>query len=77
MSKTRIKHPIMKITGHRVSDKEDRSKANRSLRRKVRMLIKKGIDFFPLLRELSNKWSLTSDGGGYYHKDLDDKFKRK
>lgn len=77
MSKTRIKHPVMKITGHRVSDKEDRSKANRNLRRKVKMLIKKGIDFFPLLRELSNRWSFASDGGGYYCKDLEDKFKRK
>lgn len=77
MSNTRIKHPVMKITGHRVSDKQDRSKANRSLRRKVRMIIKKGLEHFPLLREISDMWNFRSDGGSLYQADLDDKFKRK
>lgn len=67
----------MKITGHRVSDKEDRTKANRNLRRKIKILLKKGLEHFPLLREVSNIWSFASDGGGYYCKDLEDKFKRK
>lgn len=77
MSKSRIKHPIMKITGHRVSDKKDRSTANRKLRRKVKMLIKKGLDFFPILKEISDKWGWNSDGGSYWMNDLDEKFKRK
>jgi len=77
MSKTRIKHPIMKITGHRVSDKEDRSKANRSLRRKVRMIIKKGLEHFPLLREISDMWNFRSDGGSFYQKNFEEKWKRK
>lgn len=77
MSKTRIKHPVIKITGHRSSDKEDRSKANRSLRRKVRMLIKKGLEHFPLLREISDMWNFRSDGGSFYQKNLEEKWKRK
>lgn len=77
MGKTKIKHPVMKITGHRASDKEDRSKANRSLRRKVRMLIKKGLEHFPLLREISDMWNFRSDSGSLYQKNLEEKWKRK
>ena len=77
MGKSRIKHPIKKIVSHRSSDKYDRSIANRRLRHIIKHNLNQGIDFFPILKEISDVWNFNSDGGGYYWKDLEEKYKRK
>lgn len=77
MGKSRTKHPIMKITGPRTSDKEDRHKANRKLRRAVKILIRKGIYFFPVIKELSDIWGFASDGGRHYWRNLNERWRRK
>lgn len=75
MGKSIAKHPFLKIAGK--SDKKSRTVANKRLRCKVRLLLRKGLDFFPLLRELSDLWNFNSDGGSRYYRNLDKKWRRR
>ena len=65
MSRSIAKHNKIKCASN-ISDKLDRSKANRKLRRIVKTLLKMGKEFFPLLREVSDPWDFPSDGLAHY-----------
>ena len=62
MARSRRKTPKIKITGGRVSNKEDRSLANRKFRRRAKVAVK--IDQEPpvSLKEVSDPWGFKSDG---------------
>ncbi len=77
MSRSKRKTPITGITTCE-SEKQDKRKANRKLRRKTREEIKKGNDTLPLLREVSNVWDFGKDGKWYLDiKSFGDHFMRK
>jgi hypothetical protein len=47
------------------TEKENKRKANRNLRRKVKVQIKKGESKLSVLREVSSVWSFDKDGKMY------------
>ena len=53
------------------SEKNDKRIANRRLRRIVKSLIAKGIEFLPVLRDVSNVYTFNKDGKHYWKKDQD------
>lgn len=72
MSKSYRKTPIFGMCGSRVSEKFDKRKANRKLRKRIKSNIKKGYTLiFPLLREVSDVWEFAKDGKIYNHKIID------
>ncbi|HET8839010.1 MAG TPA: hypothetical protein VFM82_08490 [Flavobacteriaceae bacterium] len=48
-----------------ISEKEDKRKANRKLRKIVKQRLKSQHTEFPRLREVSNIWSFQKDGKKY------------
>lgn len=66
MSRSFRRSPFMGCTGAR-SEKEDKRHYNRAIRHKVRQLLHTGEeDIFPLLREMSNVWSMDKDGKFFF-----------
>jgi hypothetical protein len=61
MARSRRRTPIFGITTSR-SEKKDKRRANRVLRRTVRQHLPDLPALLPLLRELSNVWSFDKDG---------------
>lgn len=65
MARSKVKHKYLKCAKS-ISNKDDRSKANRRMRRKTRELLAKGEEFLPLLRDISDPWDFKSDGLAIY-----------
>ena len=61
MSRSKKKNPISGYTTA-VSEKEDKRKANRALRRRVHSMNLRTEQTLPLLREVSDVWSMGKDG---------------
>lgn len=61
MTRSRKKNPFTGITCIE-SEKFDKQKSNRKLRRLVNILLTKGEEIFPSLREVSNRWTFGKDG---------------
>ncbi|MEM9998201.1 MAG: hypothetical protein AAF809_10920 [Bacteroidota bacterium] len=78
MSRSRKKTPIAGITTAR-SEKHDKRLANRRLRRRVRQRLAAGRDGtdLPLLREVSNVWTMEKDGKVYFGSAVHPKLMRK
>ena len=76
MSKSKVKHNKMKCSPD-ISNKKDRSNANRKLRRIARILIKKGEEVLPNLRDISDPWNFTSDGLATYTPIIGTKWERR
>ncbi|WP_026837378.1 hypothetical protein [Gillisia sp. JM1] len=64
MSRSRRKLPIL---GNCLasSEKEEKLKANRKLRRLVREKLSKSLIELPQLKEISNNWNWVKDGKSY------------
>lgn len=79
MSRSRAKTKAMKAGGRRQSDKKDKVSANKKLRRKTRQMIGIGEDEekLPNIRDVSDTWNFSSDGGATYWTDLPEKCMRK
>ena len=60
MSRSYRKTPKAGIAGD--SDKEGKRKANRACRRAQNQAVKRGDESIPLLREVSDVWSMPKDG---------------
>jgi len=77
MSRSRRKNPFIGIAGD--SDKQDKRKANRKLRRVVKetlhMQDADDIENLPTAKEVSNVWSFTKDGK--WRLDPDDEWTEK
>jgi hypothetical protein len=53
------------------SEKEDKQRANRTLRRSVKQVLSSGdFDSIPLMREVSNSYTFAKDGKSYISKDF-------
>lgn len=76
MSRSRSKRNKIKVA-LRISDKLARSKANRKLRKIVKILLKKDEEHFPKLREVSDTWDFPSDGLSFYHPIIGTKLERR
>lgn len=61
MSRSYRKRPFISITKTE-SEKEDKRRANRRLRRKLRQIPPDDDAVLPLQREVSNVWSFGKDG---------------
>lgn len=59
------------------SEKQDKRKANRNYRRKVRISISKGEEFQPMVREVSDVWKFGKDGKTYWWRERGDRIMRK
>lgn len=64
MSRSYRRVKIFPIAGN--SDKEDKRKGNRVLRRAVKIKLRFLLDLFPLLREVCNPYSWNKDGKRYW-----------
>lgn len=64
MSRSRRKTSIRGRTTAN-SEKLDRQKSNRKLRRLVKERMKKREEVLPVLREISDVWDFKKDGKGY------------
>jgi hypothetical protein len=61
MSRSHRKNII--INGHlNISEKKCRSRANKKLRIKVKIRIKKNFETLPILKEVSEVWAFKRDG---------------
>ncbi|GGE95377.1 hypothetical protein [Hymenobacter cavernae] len=60
MARSYRRTPVFAITNAK-SEKQDKRKANRLLRRKVRQ-----GDIYLVLREVSNVWSFSKDGKNFW-----------
>lgn len=67
MSRSRRKTPIAGVSG--VSEKYDKRKNNRKLRKKCKSFLKNGNDLMPLIKEISDPWLMAKDGKMYIDKD--------
>ncbi len=67
VSMSRKHVPIWGIAGG--SDKQDKRKANRALRRLVRESLGAGRDVLPVMREVSDVWVWSKDGKCYWRPD--------
>ena len=63
MSRSRKKHPFSGITTA-TSEKQDKRLANRSLRRRIRVMLATDVevDVLPEMRDVSNIWAMDKDG---------------
>ena len=52
--------------GKGMSDKKDKQSANRKFRRFIRTLLHIREEHMPLVKEISDNWDFTSDGGSRY-----------
>ncbi len=64
MSRSKRNTPKRGITTSE-SEKEEKRRANRTLRKKVKIQIKKGKPVLSKLREISNVWAFSKDGKMY------------
>lgn len=48
------------------SEKQDKRRVNRALRKRVKMAIIHGVDILPTMREVFNQWSMGKDGKKWY-----------
>jgi hypothetical protein len=64
MSRSWRTNPICGITGAS-SEKDDKRRANKLLRRRVRHAIQTHSEVFPVIREVSNVWGFAKDGKQY------------
>ncbi|UII26535.1 hypothetical protein LVD15_25100 [Fulvivirga maritima] len=64
MSRSRRKTKVRGITTAK-SEKEEKRKANRRLRRQVNQKINKEEEVLPELREVSDVWAFSKDGKRY------------
>jgi len=58
MSRSRRKHAIWA----RGSEKGDKRKNNRRLRKRCKDALQKGKEVMPIMREVSDPWDMTKDG---------------
>lgn len=67
MARSKRHTPIFGMTTQE-SEKDDKRRANRRLRRRVREVVAGSIapDVLPVLREVSNPWSMAKDGRSYW-----------
>jgi hypothetical protein len=68
MSRSYRKHLVAGHSGCR-SEKKDKQIANRKLRHRVKLVMKKDVEsevLLPVLREVSDVWCMGKDGKGYY-----------
>lgn len=66
MARSKRHTPIFGMTTHE-SEKADKRRANRRLRRRVREVVSvsDAPDILPALREVSSVWSMAKDGRSY------------
>ena len=64
MSRSRRKTPICPVTCAQ-SEKKDKRRANQLLRRRVKDALQRGDEVLPILREVSDVWSMAKDGKSY------------
>jgi hypothetical protein len=76
MSRSRRKTPARGITTAD-SEKSDKVKAHRKLRRAVRIAIDQNTDALPQEKEVSNKWTMAKDGKGRFDPGLKPELMRK
>lgn len=78
MSRSRKKHPYIKICGGD-SDKKARTIANRKLRRlnKVKLHLDLTDGVYKVLREVSDTWNFPSDGLAWYQSNCKPEWLRK
>jgi len=68
MSRSRRHTPIMGMTLCE-SEKQDKRRANRMLRRIVKGMVRPGTEILPEMREVYNVWKGGKDGKQYYPSD--------
>jgi hypothetical protein len=67
MSRSRRKTPrIAIIGGSHASEKQEKRKYNRKLRRRNKLELKQGKEVFTNKREIINVWSMSKDGKTRY-----------
>jgi hypothetical protein len=64
MARSRRKTPIVSISSS-ASEKQDKRRANRALRRAVNVAVKTGKDDLPVIDDVSNPWAMSKDGKTY------------
>ena len=64
MSRSKRKTPIFGMTTAE-SEKQDKRKANRLLRRLSRAMLGQGEELLPVIREVSSVWAFDKDGKRY------------
>lgn len=69
MGKSRKKNPAGGISCCD-SEKEDKQKANRKLRRAVKQAIQKDSEVIPVLEEVSDPWVMGKDGKTWYSSEV-------
>lgn len=69
MSRSRKKHPFSGNGGD--SEKFDKRKNNRRLRRKSKVALEQGKEILPIMREVSNPWDMAKDGKSRLDKNSD------
>lgn len=69
MSRSRRKHPYHGFACCQ-SEKWDKRYANRRLRHVNRLLLKRGVEMFALLREVSSVWLFGKDGRTRFNPEL-------
>lgn len=68
MSRSRKKNPF---SGHGDSEKWDKRKNNRRLRRKAKVALEQDKEILPIMKEVSNPWNMNKDGKSRLNKDSD------
>lgn len=76
MSRSTRKNPILKHKNS-ISNKIERQRANKKLRRANHIILDVGEEYFKLLREVSDTYAFPSDGLAIYIADVEPKFLRK
>ena len=78
MSRSRKKHPFCGMTTA-TTEKQDKRLANRSLRRRTRVLLSRDVetDVLPELRDVSNHAAMSKDGKTRFDPEQDPKEMRK
>lgn len=76
MSRSYKHTPVHGITGAR-SEKWDKRKANRKLRHRVKEVLVLAPDVLPVLREVSNVWTMNKDGKFWFDPERWPKYLRK
>ena len=69
MSRSRKKNPFSGHGGG--SEKLDKRKNNRRLRRKSKVALEQDKEILPIMKEVSNPWSMSKDGKSLLNKDSD------
>lgn len=79
MSRSKARTKAMKAGGRRQSDKKDKISANKKFRRRTKQMIGVGDEEkIPSgIRDVSDVWDFSSDGGATYWTDLPEKYMRK